>query len=121
MAPSLAEDKEERLILRNPSGRRGRRGIGEKVKWLGVILYDELDFGPDWDHTISKAKNLLGALDSVGKSKWGMSPLSWRQAYTSILCSVASWGIRWVGGARVRGERRWRSSSIRHCGSVLER
>ena len=41
----LAKDKEERLILRARAGRRGRRGIVEKVKWLEVILDDDLDFG----------------------------------------------------------------------------
>ena len=41
----LAEDKEERLILCSKAERRGRRGVAEKVKWLGVILHDELDFG----------------------------------------------------------------------------
>ena len=35
----LAEDKEERLILRGGGSRRGRRGVCENVKWLGVILY----------------------------------------------------------------------------------
>ena len=34
----LAEDKEENLVLRDKVGRRGRRGIAAKVKWLGVIL-----------------------------------------------------------------------------------
>lgn len=29
----LAEDKEERLILRETTGRRGRHGVAEKVKW----------------------------------------------------------------------------------------
>ena len=42
----LAEDKEERLILHDRKGRRGRRGVVEKVKWVGVILDEELDFGP---------------------------------------------------------------------------
>lgn len=42
----LAEDKEERLILRSKGDRRGGRGEVEKVKWLGVILDEDLDFGP---------------------------------------------------------------------------
>ena len=74
----LAEDKEERLILRGGGGRRGKRGLCEKAKWLGVILYEDLDFGPHWETRIAKARNLLGALDGVGSSRWGMSPLSWR-------------------------------------------
>ena len=100
----LAEDKEERLVLRNKNGRRGRRAVAEKVKWLGVILDEDLDFGPHWEYRIGKARSLLGALDGVGSSKWGMSPLSWRQAYTGMVRSVASWGIE-VGW---RGQREWR-------------
>ena len=100
----LAEHKEERLVLRNRNGRRGRRGIAEKVKWLGVILDEDLDFGPHWEYRIGKARSLLGALDGVGSSKWGMSPLSWRRAYTGMVRSVASWGIE-VGW---RGQREWR-------------
>ena len=45
----LLEDKEERLILRDKARRRGRRGIVEKVKWLGVILDEDLDFGQHWE------------------------------------------------------------------------
>lgn len=86
----LAEDKEERLILRSKSGRRGRRGVAEQVKWLWVILDDELNFSQYWEYRIQKARNLLRALEEVGSSKWGISPLSWRQAYTSMIRSVAS-------------------------------
>ena len=100
----LAEDKEERLVLRCKYGRRGRRGVAEKVKWLGVILDEDLDFGQHWEYRIVKARSLLGALDGVGSSKWGMSPLSWRHAYTGMVRSVASWGIE-VGW---RGQREWR-------------
>ena len=39
----LAENKEERLILHVRGGRRGRRGVHEKVKWLWVILDEDLD------------------------------------------------------------------------------
>ena len=74
----LAEDTEERLILRDRAGRRGRRGIAEKVKWLEVILDEDLDFGQHWEYRIRKARSLLVALDGVGSSKWGMNPLSWR-------------------------------------------
>ena len=42
----LAADKEESMVLRGGCGRKKRRknGLAEKVKWLGVILYDRLDF-----------------------------------------------------------------------------
>ena len=89
---SLPEDKEERLILREGAGRRGRREMAEKVKWLEVILDEDLDFGQQWEYRIRKARNLLGALNGVGSSKWGMSPLSWRQAYTGMIRSVAACG-----------------------------
>ena len=100
----LDEDKEERLILRNRAGRRARRAIAEKVKWLGVILDEDLDFGQHWQYWIWNARSFLGALDGVGSSNWGMSPLSWRQAYTWIIRSVALWGIE-VGW---RGQKEWR-------------
>ena len=89
----LAEHKQECLILRNKIGRRGRHGMTEKVKWLGVILDEDLDFGQHWEYRINRARNLLEGLDGVGSSKWGMSPLSWRQAYTGMVGSVAAWGI----------------------------
>ena len=119
----LAEDKEERLILRSGGGRRGKRGLCEKVKWLWVILDEDLDFGPHWETRIAKARNLLGALDRVRSSRCGMSPLSWRQAYTGMIRSVASWGVE-VGW---RGQREWREemeslqyAALRKCtGTVL--
>ena len=36
----LAEDKEERIVLHSKAGRRGRRGVAEKAKRLGVIFDD---------------------------------------------------------------------------------
>ena len=95
----LAEDKEEGLILIGGGGRRGKRGVSKKVMWLGVILDKDLDFGAHWETRIAKARNLLVALDGVGMCRWGMSPLSWRQAYTGMVRSVASWGVEveWRG------------------------
>ena len=95
----LAEDKEECLILRDKKGRRGRRGVVEKVKWLGVILDEELDFGPHWKYRLGKARSLFGALRGVGTSRWGMGPLSWKLAYTGMIRAVASWGVEvgWRG------------------------
>ena len=42
----LAADKEESMVLRGGCGRKNRRknGLAERVKWLGVILDDRLDF-----------------------------------------------------------------------------
>ena len=72
----LAPDKTERIVLRERTGRRGKRGDVEKVKWLGVILDEELSCTPHWKSRIEKARNLLGAISRVGKGSWGMSPLS---------------------------------------------
>ena len=97
----LAVDKEESIVLRGGCGRKKKRrnGLAEKIKWLGVVLDDRLDFKEHCRHQIGKAPSLLGALVSVGNSKWGMSPVSWRAAYTGMVRSVASWGveIRWRG------------------------
>ena len=65
----LAEDKEEHLILRDRAGRRGRRWMAEKVKGLGVILDEDLDFGQHWEYRIRKARSLHRPLDGVGLSK----------------------------------------------------
>ena len=102
----LAADKEESMVLRGGCGRKKNRknGIAEKVRWLGVILDDRLDFKEHWKHRIGKARSLLGALGGVGNSKWGMSPVSWRAAYTGMVRAVASWGVE-IGW---RGQKEWR-------------
>ena len=63
------------------------------IEWLGVILDEALDFGPHWSHRIGKAWSLLGAISGVGNSRRGMSPVSWRAAYTGMIRSMAAWGI----------------------------
>ena len=97
----LAADKEESMVLRGGCGRKKNRrnGIAEKVRWLGIILHDHLDFKEHGRHRIGKARSLLGALGGVDNSKWGMSPVSWREAYTGMVHAVASWGVEigWQG------------------------
>ena len=102
----LAGDKEESMVLRGGYGRKKNRknGIAEKMRWLGVILDDRLDFKEHWRHRIGKARSLLGALGGVGNSKWGMSPVSWRAAYSGMVRAVASWGVE-IGW---RGQKDWR-------------
>ena len=60
----LAADKEESMVLKGGYGRKKRRnnGLTEKVKWLGVILNDLLDFKEHWQHRIGKARSLRGPL-----------------------------------------------------------
>ena len=74
----LAAYNEESMVLSRGCGRKKNRknGIAEKVRWLGVILDDRLDFKEHWRHWIGKARLLLGALGGVGNSNWGMSPVS---------------------------------------------
>ena len=101
----LAADKEESMVLRGGCGRKKRRnGLTEKVKWLEVILDDRLDFKEAWRHQIGKAHSLVGALGGVGNSRWGMSLVSWRAAYTGMIRAVASLGVE-IGW---RGQREWR-------------
>ena len=102
----LAADKEESMVLRGGCGRKKRRknGVVEKVKWLWVILDDRLDFKEHWRHRIGKARSLLRALGGVGNSRWGMSPVSWRAAYTGMVRAVASWGVE-IGW---RSQKEWR-------------
>ena len=102
---SSRADKEELMVLKGGCGRKKRRsGVVEKVKWLWVILDYRLDFVEHWRYRIGKARSLLGALWGVGNSRWGMSPVSWRAAYTGMVRTVASWGIEidW------RGQWQWR-------------
>ena len=102
----LAADKDESMVLRGGCGRKKRRknGLAEKVEWLGVILDDRLDFKEHWRQPIGKARSLLGALGTIGNSKWGMSPVSWRAAYTGMVRAVASWGVE-IGW---QGQKEWR-------------
>ena len=67
----LAADKEESMVLRRGCEKKKNRrhGIAEKVRWLGVIPDDCLDYKEPWRHRIGKARSLLGALCGVGNSK----------------------------------------------------
>ena len=52
-----------------------------------------------WKARIEKARKMLGALNGIGNSQWGISPLSWRSAYTGMIRTIATWGaeIEWRG------------------------
>ena len=98
----LEKEKHEKIVF-NPkgvgSGRRKKRSEVERVKWLGIIVDDTLDFDHHWKSRIDKAKRLLGSLSSMGSSQWGISPTSWRQLYTGMIRVVALWGaeLGWKG------------------------
>ena len=105
---SLEESKEERLILK--VGRKKGRGKERKcIKWLGIILDDQLEFDIHWKARIEKARKMLGALNGIGNSQWGISPLSWRSAYTGMIRTIDTCGaeIGW------RGQMAWKKEIAR--------
>lgn len=72
-----AEDKTGRLALRGEHGQPKRKGKAvQRVKWLGVILDEGLDFDLHWESRIEKARRLMGGISGAGTNRWGMSPLS---------------------------------------------
>ena len=103
----LEKDKHEEIIFRGSgkgSGRKKKRADVARVKWLGVIIDENLYFDHHWRSRIAKARGLLGSFCSLGNSQWGVSPTSWRQLYTGMIRVMALWGaeIAW------RGQKAWR-------------
>ena len=89
----LEKAKEETIIF----GKKGRKG--ETVKWLGVILDSELKFQEHLNTRVKRATQMLGNLRGLGNSAWGLTPMSWRQAYTGMIRTIALWGaeVGWRG------------------------
>ena len=86
-----APDKHERLVIRGREGRKTRRREETKwVKWLEIILDEDLSFDVHWQKRVKKARSLLGALKGIGNSEWGLSPRGWRQVYTGMIRTVAT-------------------------------
>ena len=73
------------------------------MKWLRIILDEDLSFNKQWQKRVEKARNLLGALKGIGNSEWGLSPRGWRQVYTGMIRTVTTQGteLGW------RGQKRW--------------
>ena len=98
----LEKEKHEEIVFNQGgvgSGKRKRRSEVEKVKWLGIIVDDTLDFDHHWKSRLAKARQLLGSLNSMGSTQRGISPSSWRQLYTGMIRVVALWGaeLGWKG------------------------
>ena len=74
----LEPEKEEKLVLRKGGRRNKRNKEVERVKWLGVVLDEDLEFDMHWKGRIGKARSMLGALSGIGNSQWGVSANSWR-------------------------------------------
>ena len=105
-------------MLRGGDRRKKRKNtVVEKVRWLGVILDKHLNFKEHWKHQIGKARSLLGALGGVGKSRWGMNPLSRKAAYMRMIQSVTSWGME-MGW---RGSKEWRQEMTLLQNAVLQK
>ncbi|KAF8419276.1 hypothetical protein EV426DRAFT_707984 [Tirmania nivea] len=97
----LEASKQERLILRDK--KRKRKGDVKWVKWLGIILDENLSLEPHWRARIAKARAFLAKCNGIGNSQWGISPSSWRQLYTASIRAIAMWGAK-LGW---RGQRDW--------------
>ena len=82
---------------------RGKNKDVKWVKWIGIIMDESLTFREYWESRIAKARKMLGQLNGLGNSSWGMSANSWRTAYTGMIRAVALWGseLGW------RGQRDW--------------
>ena len=107
----MEREREETIVF----GRKGKNA--EKVKWLGVILDSNLRFEEHIASRVKRARQILGNLNKLGSSTWGMTSRSWRQAYT-IVRTIALWGAE-VGW---RGLEKWRTAlktlqyqSLRKC------
>ena len=68
----LEKEKYEKIVC-NPkgvgSGKRKKRVDVEKVRWMGIIVDETLDFDHHWKFRITKAKQLLVVLSSMGSSQ----------------------------------------------------
>ncbi len=108
----LEKAKEESIIF----GKKGRKV--ETVKWLGIILDSKLKFQEHLKMRVKRATQMLGTLRGLGNSSWGLKPMSWGQAYTGMIRTIALWGAE-VGW---RGQEKWRKAlrkiqyqSLRKC------
>ena len=103
----MEKEKHEDIVFHlggRGSRRKKTRAEIERVKWLGIIIDENLKFDHHWKSRIEKARKLLGALIGIGNSQWGISPSSWIPLYTGMVRVIALWGaeLGW------RGEKEWR-------------
>ena len=108
----LKKAKEETIIF----GKKGRKE--ETVKWLGIILDSEMKFQEHLNTRVKRAIQMLGNLRGVGNSAWRLTPMSWRQAYTGMIRTIAIWGAEVGWGSHEK----WRKAlqkiqyqSLRKC------
>ena len=90
------EKESHHQVMFNPvgrgSGRKKKRAVVEKVKWLEMIIDENLEFDYHWKSRVEKTQNILGALSGISNSQCGISPGSWCQLYMGMVRVVALWG-----------------------------
>ena len=67
----IEKDKHKTIVFNlggSGSGKRKNRVEVERVKWLGRILDETLEFDHHWKSHMDKARKLLGALSGIGSS-----------------------------------------------------
>ena len=97
----LEDLKHEWLVLRT---KKRKTSVDVKwVKWIGIIMDESLSFDKHWQSRIDKTRAMLGQLNRIGTSNWGISATSWWSIYTGMIRAVAMWGseLGW------RRQRRW--------------
>ena len=98
----LEESKHETLMVRK---KKRQNNMDMKwVKWIVIIMDESLSFKEHWKFRIAKARKILGQLNGLGNSMWGMRANRWRSAYLGMIRAVALWGaeLGW------RGQRDWK-------------
>ena len=95
----------------------------ETVKWLGIILESELKLHEHLNMRVKRETQILGSLKGLENSSCGLTPMSWRQAYTGMIRTIAL-QVAEVGW---RGQEKWRKAlkkiqyqSLRKCEGALQ-
>jgi len=79
----LKDSKHEKLVLRI---KKKKESADVKwVKWIGIIMDKSLLFDKHWQSRIEKARAMLGQLNGIGTSNWGISVTSYWSIYTGMI------------------------------------
>ncbi|KAF8416592.1 hypothetical protein EV426DRAFT_721715 [Tirmania nivea] len=86
----LEESKQERLIFWDK--RRKKSKDVKWVKWLGIILDENLTFENHWKSRIARVRKFMAKCNGIRNSQWGISLTSWKQFFTGSIQAIAMWG-----------------------------
>ena len=100
----LEDTRHEQLVLRKTKRRKSAEV--KWIKWIGIIMDESLTFDKYWQACIDKARAMLGQLNGIGTSQWGISATSWRSIYTGMIRTVAMWGAELGWRCQKRWEQR---------------